>query len=211
VLLKQLPVGDFQANAYIVGPDSGEEAMIIDPGGEAHRIIAAVGDRRVEKIVLTHGHCDHIGALEEVAKAFDGAEIVAGEAELQLLPDPAMNLSGFMGRPFSIAKVTRAVRDGDRVTVGTLAFTALETPGHTAGGICLYVADDGSGRPVVFTGDTLFASSIGRTDFPGGSMETLLNSIRAKLLTLSDECAVYSGHGEPTTIGRERKSNPFLV
>ena len=211
VLVKQLPVGEFLANAYIVGPEAGEEAMIIDPGAEPERVIAAVEDRRVEKIVLTHGHYDHIAALKEVAERFSGAEIIAGAAELALLDDPLTNLSGFMGNPIRVTEVARAVKEGDEIPLGPLVFKVLDTPGHTAGSICLYLNDDGTGKPAVFTGDTLFPGSVGRTDFPGGSMDALMSAIRAKLLPLPDDCVVYSGHGEPTTIAHEKKSNPFLL
>jgi len=211
LIIKQLPVGDFMANAYIVAPDDCDEAMIIDPGARADTIISNLGKLKARYIILTHGHYDHIQAVEEVARLAGVTEIIAGADELKMLADPNTNLSAMLGDPVSITNNVRAVADGDEIALGPITFKVLETPGHTPGGICLYTDDDGSGKPVVFTGDTLFPGSVGRTDFPGGSMDAQMNSIRAKLLALPDETAVYSGHGDPTTIGHERKHNPFLT
>ena len=210
MIVKAIPVGSYQSNAYMVAPDAGGEAMLIDPGAEAARLLDEVAPYEVKFVVLTHGHVDHIGGVEKVMEALPSAELVAGRDELPLLANPIKNLSSFMGRWVKIKSVTRPVADGDELALGSLSFRVLATPGHTPGGISLYTEDDGMGRGAVFTGDALFAESIGRTDFPGGDMDRLLEAIRTQLLTLPDDTVVWSGHGEPTTIGEERQHNPFL-
>ncbi len=179
--------------------------MVIDPGDEAERILEVV-DRlgvTVKYIVNTHGHVDHIGADLEL-KNRTGAPLCIHRLDAALLADPGRNLSSWTS-PLPPVAPSRLLEEGDVVEVGSLRFEVLHTPGHTPGGICL------SGAGVVFSGDTIFAGSVGRSDFPGGSHATLIRSIKDKLLVLPDETVVYPGHGPTTTIGEERCSNPFIT
>jgi len=182
--------------------------MIIDPGAEAGNILKMVQQMglSISLIVVTHAHIDHIDALRAV-KERTNAQFAIHEAEKELLSTaPPMSVVASLGlSPFkSPPQPDRLLEDGDRIDVGDLHFEVLHTPGHSPGGICL------SGHGVVFSGDTLFNFGIGRTDFPGGSYEHLMKSIREKLMVLSDETIVYPGHGPATTIGDERRGNPFL-
>ena len=205
LLIDILELGPFFVNCYIVGDPESREGMIIDPSWEPDRIIAHV-DRHglsIDKIVITHGHSDHIGALDEIRNHFK-APVLIGEKDAVMLTDPMANLSGMTGGQIITNPAEKFIKEGDTVSVGRFEFKVLETPGHSAGSISLY------GHGVAFTGDALFLGSIGRTDFPGCSHETLINSIQTKLLTLPDDTIIYSGHGPDSTIGQEREFNPFL-
>jgi len=207
MILETLVVGMFQSNCYIVGDDSSRESMIIDPGDEAGRILATVArlGLAVKVIAVTHAHVDHVGALQEVAEATGARVAMHAEAFRSSRADAALTrlLLGASARPF--AEPAAYVGDGDKLKVGALAFEVLFCPGHAFGHICLY------GQGVVFTGDALFAGSIGRFDLPGGDGKLLLRGIRDKLLTLPEETAVLPGHGSASTIGEEKRSNPFLL
>jgi hydroxyacylglutathione hydrolase len=205
ILLRKLVVGELATNCYVVGCAKTGDGMIIDPGGDADAILYAVEDMKlnIQTILNTHGHIDHILANTEVKRA-TGAELVIHEYDAPMLVDPASNLSSFAASSVVSPPADRFLAEGDKVKVGSIYFEVLHTPGHTAGGISL-VWD-----ALVFSGDTLFAGSIGRTDFPGGSLELLLHSIRTKLLSLPGETTVLPGHGPNTTIADERKWNPFL-
>ncbi|KPJ59644.1 MAG: MBL fold metallo-hydrolase [Latescibacteria bacterium DG_63] len=205
MLLRKLVVGELATNCYIVGCATTGEGMVIDPGGDAEAILYAIEDMKLDirTILNTHGHIDHIRANTEMKEA-TGAELVIHEYDASMLVDSAANLSSFAASAVVSPPADRLLREGDRVKVGSMLFDVLHTPGHTAGGISLVW------ESIVFSGDTLFAGSIGRTDFPGGSLELLLHSIRTKLLTLPSTTTVLPGHGPNTTIGDERKWNPFL-
>lgn len=199
-------VGPMDANCYIIGDEKTGEAAVVDPGAEGRRILG-----RLEKlglqckyIILTHGHVDHVGALKEVHEA-TGARVLIHTEDAGMLTSPAQNLSLFMGSMLKFKAADRLLQDGDKIEVGGVTLEVLHTPGHTPGGICLVVPGQG-----VITGDTLFAGSVGRSDFPGGSHNVLINSIKTKLLDFPDDTKVYPGHGPASTIGAEKKYNPFL-
>jgi glyoxylase-like metal-dependent hydrolase (beta-lactamase superfamily II) len=199
-----MELGSFGSNCYIVGDEVSKEGMIIDPGDEGSEIIKQVKalGLSIKIIVLTHSHIDHIGGLAEVKKA-TGAEIAIHETEAPFLLKQPWRMDFMPPTPPS-PSAGRLLKEGDTVTVGKLKFKVLHTPGHTIGGICL------SGDGVVFTGDTLFNFSVGRADFPGSDYGQEMNSIRNKLMVLPDNTKVYPGHGPASTIGTERRGNPFL-
>jgi len=200
-----MELGPYQANCYLVYDDETKDALIIDPGAQGHEIMREVEKLglKIKYIVNTHGHSDHIGANDYVKEA-TGAPLLIHENDAPMLTSPAKNLSVYFGEKINKPAADQLLRDGDTIEVGSLKFTVLHTPGHTTGGICIY------GQDACFSGDTLFAMSIGRSDFPGGSHETLINSIRTKLMSLDDKIIVFPGHGPYTTIGEERAGNPFL-
>ena len=203
MILKKLVVGPFASNCYIVGDDSTKEGMIVDPGAEADGILQKVGELKlkIKTIVITHGHIDHIGMASEIKEA-TGAEVAIHAGDARALQGQSM--SRMFGISSSPTQADRLLQGGDSIDVGELHFTVLHTPGHSPGGICLL------GEGVVFCGDTLFNYSIGRTDISGGSLAQLMDSIHTKLMVLPDSTVVYSGHGPDTTIGAERRMNPFL-
>lgn len=199
-----LAVGLLQANCYIVHDPDRNSALVIDPGDEPESILQALGGARVERILLTHAHFDHIGALEEV-RTRTGAPVFVHEAEDSWLVNPWLNGSAFFGLP----PVTCQPADGHLVPGDVLEFagrrfTIVHTPGHSPGSVSL-IADG-----LVICGDVLFRSSIGRTDLPGGDPRQLLDSITRHILPLADETVVLPGHGPATTVGLERRTNPFL-
>jgi len=200
-----MEVGSCQANCYLVYDDETKDAFIIDPGAQGKEIIREVGKLglKIKHIVNTHGHSDHIGANEYVKEA-TGAPLLIHEDDAPMLTSPAKNLSIYFGEDINKPAADRLLKDGDVLDVGSMKFKVLHTPGHTPGGICLV------GQEACFSGDTLFALSIGRSDFPGGSHKALINSIITKLLPLDDKVIVFPGHGPRTTIGQERVGNPFL-
>ncbi|MGB9791229.1 MAG: MBL fold metallo-hydrolase [Thermacetogeniaceae bacterium] len=203
--IKTLAVGPLAANCYIIWCGQTKEALVIDPGGEGSRILAEIAKEglHVRYIVNTHGHIDHIAANNQV-KEETQAKLLIHPDDAPLLTDPELNLSAYTGRPFRSLPSDMMIADGDEIAVGNLRFVVLHTPGHTPGSICL------KAEGVLFTGDTLFAGSIGRTDFPGGSYRQILESIKNKILPCGDNCIVYPGHGPSTSVGYERENNPFL-
>jgi hydroxyacylglutathione hydrolase len=205
MLLMRLVVGQLQVNCFIVADDKTKEAVVIDPGDDAAEILKLIKDKglKVKYIVNTHGHFDHVGANKAVKEA-TGAEILIHEADAALMAAAPRQSLAFGMRSVSSPPADRFVKDGDVIAVGEVALKVVYTPGHSQGGISLI------GPGVAFTGDSLFAGSIGRTDFPGGDLKTLLRSIRKNLLTLPDDTQVFSGHGPASTIGDERMENPFL-
>jgi glyoxylase-like metal-dependent hydrolase (beta-lactamase superfamily II) len=204
VILRKLELGSFGSNCYIVGDEASKEGMIIDPGDEGNVILKQVKalGLNIKVIVLTHSHIDHIGGLEEVKKA-TGADIAIHQTEAPFLLKQPFRLDFMPPTPPS-PPADRLLKEGDVITIGKLKFKVLHTPGHTPGGICLV------GDGIVFTGDTLFNFSIGRADFPGSDYNQEMASIRNKLMTLPDDYQVYPGHGPASTIGMERKGNPFI-
>lgn len=206
MLVKCLAVGALAANCYLVWCEKTKDGLVIDPGGEGERILAEIHKEslHVKYIINTHGHIDHIAANEQVKEA-TGARLAIHMDDLPLLDDPFQNLSLYMGREYHCSPPELTVREGDEIAVGNdVKLTVLHTPGHTRGGISLKAPG------AIFTGDTLFAESVGRTDFPGGSFNDLVASIKNKILTCDDDWVVYPGHGPATTVGHERVHNPFL-
>jgi len=204
--LRVLTVGPLATNCYIAACPETREAVIIDPGWDPHQILAVVRalDLKVRYVVNTHAHWDHIGANGAVVAA-TGAPLALHPADRPLLE--ARGGAAWWGIPVPPSPPPdRELQEGEVLEVGTLRFHVLFTPGHTPGHISLYEPEVG----VVFDGDVLFARGIGRTDLPGGDYETLMRSIRERLLTLPDATRVYPGHGPWTTIGEERAANPFL-
>jgi glyoxylase-like metal-dependent hydrolase (beta-lactamase superfamily II) len=198
-------IGPLQSNCYLVVDEASSRAVVIDPGMESGEVLETVRRKRLrlESVIVTHGHFDHVFS-SALFKAETGAGVVMHPDDLPLLSE-VPETARFFGVKASLPpQPDRLVREGDTISVGELSLRVLETPGHTPGSISL-CADD-----AVFVGDALFAGSVGRTDLRGGSLETLLRSIHGKLLTLPDRTVVYAGHGPATSIGVERRDNPFL-
>mgnify|MGYP000371374636 CR=1 FL=1 len=209
MLLYSQVVGPLATNCYIIVCEESREALIIDPGFSAEerdKILNKIVQCRVEvkQILNTHGHVDHTSG-NGILKEFTKAEILIHRDDALMLIDPSRNLSNMLGDSVISPEADRLVEDGDIVRVGNLKFRVIHTPGHTKGSISLFCEEE----KVVFTGDTLFAGSIGRTDLPGSSFEEIMHSLK-KLTDLPDETAVYPGHGGKTSIGREKRMNPFL-
>jgi len=205
LIVKMLCVGLLQTNCYIVGCEDTKEAAIIDPGGDAKLILAEVErlGLKIKYVINTHGHFDHTLANKGVVNA-TGASLAIHSADAPMLTEGGGALFfGIMGKASPPADMI--LDEGQVLTVGKIELQVLHTPGHSPGSICLYNEEEG----VLFDGDILFNMGIGRSDLPGGNYRVLMESIQ-KLLTLPDETTVYPGHGPATTIGRERRSNPFL-
>jgi len=205
VAIQTFVVGPLQSNSYLVVDERSRQAAVIDPGMESESVLEVVRHEglRVESLIITHGHFDHVFS-SAAFKAETGAQVIMHPDDVPLLlemPETA-RFFGFKAPP--PPQPDRLVREGDVIKVGDLALRVLETPGHTPGGISLCLDN------AVFVGDTLFAGSVGRTDLRGGSLDALLRSIRTRLLTLPDWTVVYPGHGAATSIGAERRDNPFL-
>lgn len=204
MILRVLEVGAFAANCYIAACPDTREGVVIDPGAEGPQILRAVEDEgiKVKYIINTHGHVDHVGANAEVREA-TGAPLLIHREDGEMCRKPHASLSIFAGK-MKLAEPDRLLEDGDVVEVGSLSFQVIHTPGHTRGGICLKVEN------AIFTGDTLFAGSIGRTDLPGGSYRQIIASIKEKILPYPPETLVYPGHGPASTVEEETEMNPFL-
>lgn len=209
-MIVTLIVGSLHTNCYLVICDRTQEALIIDPGFADHestRVLNEIGgyNARVRYVINTHGHADHVSGNMKIRERTK-AQIAIHYDDAEMLIDSRRNLSEMFGLRVNSPPPDRMLRDGDEIKVGSLKFEVIHTPGHTPGSISLYSRS----KNIVFTGDTLFAGSIGRTDLPGASLKNLISSIKSKLLTMPDETFVYPGHGGATTIGRERMFNPFL-
>jgi glyoxylase-like metal-dependent hydrolase (beta-lactamase superfamily II) len=193
------------ANCFIVGCENTKTAVVIDPGDEADKILMALAESQltVKYIINTHGHFDHVGANKKM-KGVTGAEILIHAADADMLEQISIASRAFGMSVEDSPPADRTIAEGDKITFGDITLNVIHTPGHSLGGISL--STDG----VVFVGDSLFYGSIGRTDFPGGDYNTLISSIKNKLFPLGDDVVVYTGHGPSTTIGQEKRMNPFL-
>ena len=205
MILTRLVVGPLQVNCYILADEKTKEAVVIDPGDDAREILKLIKDKglTVKYLVCTHGHFDHVGANKALKEA-TGAMLLVHEDDASLMASASMQSRAFGMNTMSSPKADRYVKHGDVIKAGEVSLKVLHTPGHSPGGISLLE------QGMVFTGDSLFAGSIGRTDLPGGDLMTLLRSIKTNLMTLPDETKVFCGHGPASTIGEERRENPFL-
>lgn len=204
--VRHLVVGAVATNCYLAENTATKEALIIDPGDGAEHIKELLKEDGMKPIaiLLTHGHFDHAMAARELANAF-GIKIYAHEDERETLETPRINLSGMLGRQ-DVYTADCYVKDHEIIQLAGFEIEVLHTPGHTLGGVCYYFKEE----QVLFSGDTLFCQSVGRTDFPTGSASTLVRSIKEQLMKLPDETVVYPGHEQITKIGIERQYNPFL-
>ncbi|NOX19889.1 MAG: MBL fold metallo-hydrolase [Nitrospirae bacterium] len=202
--VKRLVVGPLEENTYIVYDKETKEALIIDPGDEPDRIedLVRVEGLKVKYLVCTHAHFDHVGALPELKKS-TSADILIHPDDLEIY-EAARDMAAFWGYDIDpLPKPDIYVKEGDVIKAGNLSFKVIHTPGHSPGGICLY------GQGVLFTGDTMFAGSVGRTDFHGGSLSKLKESFK-RLISLPADTVVYPGHGPETTISNEKQNNFFI-
>ncbi len=194
-----------QTNCYFLYQEDCKKVVFIDPADQGSHIFQALEKNgfTIEGILLTHGHFDHIWGAKEL-RELSGAKIYALDAELELLEDAGLNVSAQAGRSYTLTP-DEVLHDGDEITIGDMKAQVIATPGHTQGGCCYYFKEAG----MLISGDTLFEESVGRTDFPTGSMSNLVRSIKEKLFVLPEDTKVYPGHGDSTTIGHEKKYNPF--
>lgn len=206
--IRTCPLGMLGTNCYIVYHDRTKQAVIIDPADDSGHILTVCRELGLqpEAILLTHGHFDHIGAAEEL-RLSGGMKIYAGAEEDCLLRDPALNLTGMYGTPKAVIAADCLLKDQEELQLIGFTWRTLGTPGHTAGSVCYYLETEG----VLLSGDTLFAESLGRSDFPTGNSAQIVRTIREQLFSLPDETMVYPGHGEPTSIGHEKEFNPVAV
>jgi hydroxyacylglutathione hydrolase len=216
IIYIKIPVGMLQCNCSILGDPKTREAIVIDPGDEVERILDMLGRYKltVKAIVSTHAHIDHVGGLAKLHQ-YTGAPVMMHREDLPLYNGMDVQ-AAFLGMQTpDVTDVDQLLKDGDALQWGGYQANVIHTPGHTPGSLCLYMPRE-SGKvelpqPQLYAGDTLFAGSIGRTDLWGGSTEKIMASITQKLMQLPEDTIVYPGHGEVTTIGRERATNPFLV
>lgn len=197
--IKRIPAGVYAANCYILMDEDTKESAVIDPGGDANNLIKAIKDMnaKVKYILLTHGHADHTGAVIQLKNEFN-SPIYINEQDYQLIKNGAYMYGDI------VENVDQYINEGDVFSLGNTQVKSILTPGHTPGGVCFLVDD------MIFTGDTLFEGSIGRTDFDGGNFETIIKSIKDKLMTLPENIVVFPGHGSESNIGKEKNHNPFL-
>jgi len=205
LIIKTLEVGPIMANCYILGCEDTKEAVVIDPGDEADRILMTLAQDKltVKYIINTHGHFDHVGGNKELKEATNAKLMIHADDE-PMLSELSLHAAAFGLAVENSPPADIKLSDNDEIKFGNITLKVIHTPGHSEGGICLLT------DKVLIAGDTLFAGSIGRTDLPGGDYDTLISSIKTKLLVLDEDTIVYTGHGPETTIGREKKINPFL-
>jgi len=212
MILEARAVGPFYKNGYLLGCEETRDGVVVDPGDEIEDLISLAGTHKltIRHILLTHGHVDHVAGVGRACAAF-GAPLYLHRGELPLY-QTAVQQGEFFGLSVKAPPpVDRFYGECPPIRFGAHEVQAFHTPGHTRGGVCLYVSRPGATDKRLFVGDTLFAGSIGRTDLPGGDHDTLIAAIRDVLFKFGDEAEVYPGHGPKTTIGQERRTNPFLT
>ena len=212
MILKNFVVGQLETNCYILGDEKSKDALCIDPGGGIDEIMAAVNKAKlsIKYIINTHGHFDHIGGNGPLKK-ITGAKLAIHSEDVTLLENAALQSAAFGTDAVPSPSPDILLKDDDKIKVGNLVFSVIHTPGHSQGGICLFLKLTDNHEKILFTGDTLFAGSIGRTDLPGGSYKDIIASIKSKILPLGDDVRILPGHGPETTIGREKRFNQFLI
>lgn len=200
-----IPAGIYAANCYLVYSEETKNGIVIDPGGDVDDIMAKINELEldIKYIILTHGHGDHIGGIQEL-KSFIDVPVAIHKADAHMLKNGNENLSSQMAMGAIELSADILLDHGDKISFGDLVAEIVHTPGHTLGGISIKIQDS------IFTGDTLFAGSIGRTDFPGGSYDEIISSIKDKILVYPEETIIYPGHGPASTIKREKVTNPFV-
>jgi len=207
MFLKKLVVGELETNCYLIGCKKTKKSVVIDPGGEEEvdLVLSFLQENNfdLKYIINTHGHIDHI-AGNNLLKTKTEALLLIHRLDADMLVDANKNFSSFMGKEICSPPADKLLEEGDEISLGTLNLIVIHTPGHTPGGISLVL------NSIVFTGDTLFAGGIGRTDLPGGSYQDLIKSIKEKLLILGDDKIIYPGHGPDSTIGEERRTNTYI-
>jgi len=211
-----LILGAYETNCYVLrkeslglrNNDAAQDCLVIDPGLEASELLEFLDEQKLNPVavLLTHGHIDHIAGVTAMRSRFPEIKVYIHNLDAKMLTEPNTNLSAMTGSAFTTEPEDVSLQEQDVIDLAGMKLLVLHTPGHTPGGISLYSKEDS----VAFVGDTLFAGSIGRTDFPGGSMSQLLASVREKLFTLPEETKVYPGHGPETTIAVEKAHNPFF-
>ena len=202
MVIKKLVVGSIETNCYILSDGKSSEAIVVDPGADYEDIKAALDRNNLipKFIVNTHGHIDHTGSNNEF-----NIPVYIHKLDADFLESPEKNLSSFCGASKVLSKPSRLLEDGDIVELNGLRLEVMHTPGHTPGCICLKSED------AVLTGDTLFFEGIGRTDLPGGTESYIIKSIKERLFTMDDKITIYPGHGPESSIGHEKKNNPFII
>ena len=206
MILESLCLGPFQVNCYILAAENNSKAIIIDPGDEEKKIRRVLDIHRLEPalIINTHGHIDHIGCNDKF-----GVPVYIHRMDLAMLKDPKLNLSNFLQpASYHMQSQVKAMEDKEKIELGLIELEVMHTPGHTPGGICLLLKKPQN--KILFSGDTLFYQGIGRTDFPGADEGQLIKSIKEKLFALPEDTIIYPGHGASSTIGEEKKNNPFI-
>jgi len=206
MILETVVVGPMQVNCYVLALESNAQAIIIDPGDDEQKIRKVLNKYRLNPAMVmnTHGHIDHIGCDDKFA-----APVYIHSRDAALLKDPQLNLSNFLSSALSVKSKIHTVEDKENIVLDQIQLKVIHVPGHTPGGIALLMQKPQD--KVLFTGDSLFYRGIGRTDFPGGDTELLIASIKEGLLGLADDTVIYPGHGASSTIGEEKKNNPFLM
>ena len=200
-------MGAMGANCYLYACMESKKAVIIDPGANGKKIYQWVLEKglKVDYILLTHGHVDHIGAVDELRLLLGDVLVGIHAGDAEMLTDAKKNLSSYLGLAVVLQRADLLLQDGQELTIGKQLLKVISTPGHSPGCVC-FLSSEG-----LFSGDTLFAGSIGRTDFPGGSLDQLLKGVKEKLLILPEDTKIFPGHGEETSIGEEKRDNPYLL